>query len=87
MPLVQRIGTARPLAFAKPRAKKAAVLSSMRVCSFIKPFCDAAKNAKLSGALRDPGEITTSVIPASIIWRTMTRARDVESLTNATPSR
>jgi hypothetical protein len=37
--------------------------------------------------LRDPGEITTSVIPASIIWRTMTRARDVESLTNATPSR
>jgi hypothetical protein len=51
------------------------------------PFCDAAKNAKLSGAFRDPGEITTSVIPASIIWRTMTRASEVVSLTSATPSR
>ena len=81
------MGTARPLAFAKPRAKNAAVLSSMRVCNLIKPFCDAAKNAKLRGALREPGEITTSVIPASIIWRTMTRAREVDSLTSATPSR
>ena len=39
---------------------------------------DAAKNAKDNGALRDPGEITTSVIPASIIWRTITRASEVE---------
>ena len=84
---MQTIGTARPLALAKPSAKNAAVLSSMRVCSCIKPFCDAAKNAKLNGAFRDPGEMTTSVMPASIIWRTMTRASEVESLTSATPSR
>jgi hypothetical protein len=31
-------------------------------------FCSAAaKNASDKGALRDPGEITTSVIPDSII--------------------
>ena len=37
-------------------------------------FSSAAIRASESGALREPGEITASVIPASIIWRTITRA-------------
>jgi hypothetical protein len=61
-----------------PSAKKAAVRSSMRTWIFINPSCDASKKAKDKGALRDPGEITTSVIPASMIWRTITRASEVE---------
>ena len=72
------IGTGRPVALMIPSAKNAAVRSSMRTCNLINPRLDAAKNASESGAFLDPGETTTSVMPASIIWRTITRARLVE---------
>ena len=85
MPLVQTTATGRPVALIIPKAKKAAVRSSMRTCTLIN-FCSAAaKNAKDNGALRDPGEITTSVIPDSIIWRTTTRASEVELFTSIAP--
>ena len=38
------------------------------------------------GALRDPGEITASVMPASINWRTTTRASEVEVFTSSSLS-
>ena len=86
MPLVQTIGTGRPLAFAKPKAKYAADLSSIRICNLSRDFSAAAYMASDSGALRDPGEITASVMPASISWRTMTRASDVEVFTKTSLS-
>ena len=50
-------------------------------------FCAAAAlNARDSGAFRDPGDITTSVMPASIIWRTIVRAKDVDALIYSTLS-
>jgi len=69
----------------KNRIMKAAVRSSILVCNLIKPRLLAAKNASESGAFRDPGEITTSVTPASRIWRTMTRASFVDSLITVAP--
>ena len=72
------MGTGRPVALMIPNAKKAAVRSSILTCNLINPRFDAAKNASESGAFLEPGETTTSVIPASIIWRTITRARLVE---------
>ena len=83
MPLVQTIGTGRPLALASPSAKYAADLSSIRICNFRKPFSEAANMANEIGALREPGEITASVMPASINWRTTTRAREVDEFTSS----
>ena len=82
---MQTTATGRPVALMIPKAKKAAVRSSMRTCTVIN-FCSAAaKKASDKGALRDPGEITTSVIPDSIIWRTTTRASEVELFTIKAP--
>ena len=36
------------------------------------------------GALREPGEMTTSLTPASMIWRTITWARRVAWLITTT---
>ena len=52
----------------------------MRTWIVINFSCAAAKNARDKGALREPGEITTSVTPDSMIWRTTTRANEVELL-------
>ncbi|CAB4535638.1 unannotated protein [freshwater metagenome] len=78
-------GTGRPVDLMIPSAKNAAVRSSMRMWILINFSCEASKKARDKGALREPGDITTSVIPASMIWRTITRASEVELFTVATP--
>ncbi len=49
------MGTGRPVALMIPKAKKAAVRSSILTCNLINALLDAAKNASESGAFLDPG--------------------------------
>jgi hypothetical protein len=56
------------------------------MCNFKKPFSAAAYIASDNGALREPGEITASVMPDSINWRTITRASEVEVFTSSSLS-
>jgi hypothetical protein len=60
LPDVHVTATGRPLAFAKPSATNPAARSSMTECARI-PSC--AASVSTSGAFRDPGEVTASVIP------------------------
>ena len=65
VPLVH-ITAARLPVLDSPSARKPADRSSIRVCSRTSPARAAAWTAKDSGALREPGLITTSAMPASI---------------------
>ena len=64
----------------RPRARKPAVRSSIRVCSRSSPASAASYAANASGALREPGASTTSVTPASTSAVTTARASSVEGV-------
>ena len=65
------------MALVIPRAKKAAVRSSIRICKLTSPRLDASYSAIESGALREPGLSTKSVIPCSMNSRMTLRANSV----------
>ena len=81
------ITAARAPTLVSPTARNPALRSSMRVCSRSRPAAAASYAAKLSGALREPGAITTSVTPASTRVETTARASSVAVfVTSAHPS-
>ena len=75
------------LAFEIPRAKKAAPRSSIFTCKSIKFLLAASLSAIVSGALRDPGEITKSLTPDSINCLINEWANLVESLKSSPPDK
>jgi hypothetical protein len=81
VPDVVQTGTGRPERSASPSARKAAVRSSIRTCSRSRCPASAAWSANDSGALREPGQRTASVIPQRTSSSTSTRACIVERFT------
>ena len=77
VPLVQTKAAGRLVALAIPRAKKAAVRSSIRICKLTNPRLEASYSAIARGALREPGLRTKSVIPCSMNSRITFRANSV----------
>ena len=61
-----------PVDLAIPRARKAALRSSIRVCKRMRLSSAARQRAIVNGALREPGEITASRTPERMSWSTIT---------------
>ncbi len=83
VPDVVTTAAGRRDARANPSATKAAVRSSIRVCRVIR---SSAASANESGALREPGQSTTSVSPRSTSRSTSQVARRVDGVTSDDPA-
>ncbi len=86
VPDVQTTATGRREAFASPRARNAAVRSSMRTCNRSRRAASASYSAYASGALREPGDITASTTPPRTSSSTTTFASACDGFTHGAQS-